>query len=141
MSFLHFHPRWLCIPTPKPTGEKLAKCLEKTNKLQNAVSFFQSKFFLYETLPQGGCERCNTFYLSVQFSRGHSTTTWTEFCHPAWTVFIPWAWTKTYIFWPPPSCPRSYWMAPKLLHLQVANSISIKVDFVAKCRKNYRFKS
>ena len=40
--------------------------------------------------------------------RGHSTTTWTELCHflpppiPAWTVFIPWAWTKTDIFWPPP---------------------------------------
>ena len=37
---------------------------------------------------------------------------WTEFCHflphpPAWTVFIPWAWTKTDI-----SCPRSYWMPP-----------------------------
>ena len=30
--------------------------------------------------------------------------------------FIPWTWTKTDIFWPPPSpssCPRSYWMAPK----------------------------
>ena len=40
--------------------------------------------------------------------RGHSTTTWTEFCHFlkhfAWTVFIPWALTKTDIFWPlPPS--------------------------------------
>ena len=33
---------------------------------------------------------------------------------PVWTVFIPWAWTKTDIFWhpPPSSCPRSYWMAP-----------------------------
>ena len=52
--------------------------------------------------------------------RGHSTTMWTEFCHfltpppPAWTVFIPWARTKTDIFWPPPpsSCPRTYWMYP-----------------------------
>ena len=28
-----------------------------------------------------------------------------------WTVFIPWAWTKTDISRPPPplSCPRSYW--------------------------------
>ena len=40
---------------------------------------------------------------------GHSTTTWTEFGHfltppgpPAWAVFLPWAWTKTDIFWPPP---------------------------------------
>ena len=33
---------------------------------------------------------------------------------PAWTVFIPWAWTKTDIIWPPlpSSCPRSFWMAP-----------------------------
>ena len=33
---------------------------------------------------------------------------------PAWTVFVPWEWTKTNIFRPPPpsSCPRSYWMAP-----------------------------
>ena len=36
--------------------------------------------------------------------RGHSTTTWTEFCRflapppLAWTVLIPWAWTKTDIF-------------------------------------------
>ena len=41
-------------------------------------------------------------------NRGHSTTTWTEFCHflppppPAWTVFIPWAWTKADIFVPLP---------------------------------------
>ena len=34
--------------------------------------------------------------------------------HPLWTIFIPWAWIKTDIFWPhpPSSCPRSYWMAP-----------------------------
>ena len=33
---------------------------------------------------------------------------------PAWTVFTPCPWTKSDIFWPPPSssCPRSYWMAP-----------------------------
>ena len=42
------------------------------------------------------------------YFRGHSTTTWIEFCHfltppPAWTVFIPWAWTKTDIFWPHPT--------------------------------------
>ena len=45
------------------------------------------------------------FYLELTV-RGHSTTTWTEFCHiltptplPAWTVFIPWTnWTKTDIF-------------------------------------------
>jgi hypothetical protein len=54
------------------------------------------------------------FWLNV---RGHSTTTGTEFSNfwslpppPAWTVFMPWAWTKTDIFWPPPpahsSCPR-----------------------------------
>ena len=39
--------------------------------------------------------------------RGHSTTTWTEFCHflnppsPAWTVFMPWALTKKKIFFDP----------------------------------------
>ena len=58
---------------------------------------------------------------TVTYLRGHSTTTWTKFCpfltpSPpcAWTVFIPWAWTKTDIFWPlpPSSCPRSYWMPP-----------------------------
>ena len=40
---------------------------------------------------------------------------------PAWTVFIPWAWTKTDIFWPPPpsSCPRSYWMPPFLFFLSI----------------------
>ena len=35
---------------------------------------------------------------------------------PAWTVFIPRAWTKADNFWPlpPSSCPCSYWMAPLL---------------------------
>ena len=35
---------------------------------------------------------------------------------PAWTFFIPWAWTKRNIFWPPlpSSCPRSYWMTPNI---------------------------
>ena len=39
----------------------------------------------------------------------------------AWTVFVPWAWTKIDIFWPPPpsSRPRSYWMTPR------GNQISI----------------
>ena len=34
----------------------------------------------------------------------------------AWTVFIPWAWTKTDFFDPLPSssCPRSYWMPPNV---------------------------
>ena len=94
MSFMHFHPQWLCNPTPKPTGEKLAKCLEKTNKLQNAVSFFQSKFlsiFVWNLAP-GGCERCNTFYLSVQFSRGIQQLRGQNFA----------------IFWPPPPCVDSF---------------------------------
>ena len=59
------------------------------------------------------------YYIFWNSVRGHSTTTWTAFCHfltppLAWTVFIPWAWTKTDTFWAPPpsSCPRSYWMAP-----------------------------
>ena len=37
--------------------------------------------------------------------RGHLTTTWTELCHflpppppPAWTVYIPLAWTTKDIF-------------------------------------------
>ena len=62
---------------------------------------FESEFGnpLFETL-----EKQNVFNFQL---RGHSTTTWTEFFHfltphpPAWTVFIPWAWTKTDIFWPP----------------------------------------
>ena len=49
------------------------------------------------------------------FFLGHSTTTWTEFCHfltppLLWTVFIPWAWTKTEIFWPLP---------PHLVHVVI----------------------
>ena len=66
--------------------------------------------------------------LSMIRVRGHSTTTWTEFFHfltppPAWTVFLPWAWTKTNIFWPPPpsSCPRSYWMAPYMNFIEFWN--------------------
>ena len=31
--------------------------------------------------------------------------------NPAWTVFIPWAWTKTDIFWPPP--------LPHLVHVVI----------------------
>ena len=33
---------------------------------------------------------------------------------PLWTVFMPWAWTKTHFLTPSPHkpCPRSYWMAP-----------------------------
>jgi hypothetical protein len=44
---------------------------------------------------------------------------------PASTVFILWEWTKTNIFWPPPpsSCPRSYWMAPKLNKEKFCNPI------------------
>ena len=53
---------------------------------------------------------------------GHLATTWTEFCHcltplpPAWTVFIPWAWTKQSFFDPRTllSCPCSYWMPPNV---------------------------
>ena len=51
--------------------------------------------------------------------RGHSTTTWTEFCHfltppPAWTFFYPERGQKQSFFdsLPPSSCPRSYWMPP-----------------------------
>ena len=35
---------------------------------------------------------------------------------PAWTVFIPWAWAKTDIFWPPPpsTCQHNYWMPPNI---------------------------
>ena len=46
---------------------------------------------------------------------------------PAWTVFIPWEWTRTDIFWPPPppsSCPRSYWMAPFLVRTFAAGCMS-----------------
>ena len=56
--------------------------------------------------------------------RGHSTTTWTEFCYfltpPEWTVFIPWAWTKIDIFYPLP---------PHLVHVVIEwppNEISQK---------------
>ena len=59
------------------------------------------------------------FRVMLQYIGGHSTTTWTEFCHfltpsslrgqflypehgPKQTFFVP----------PPPSCPRSYWMTP-----------------------------
>ena len=34
------------------------------------------------------------FEIKPPLVRGHSTTTWTEFCH----FFIPLAWTKTDIF-------------------------------------------
>ena len=50
-------------------------------------------------------------YKTWELQRGHSTITWTELCHfltphshplPAWTVFIPWAWTNTNFFDPLP---------------------------------------
>ena len=56
--------------------------------------------------------------------RGHSATTWTEFCHflnppsPAWTVFMPWALTKTDIFWPPP---------PQLVQVVIEWPLSIRL--------------
>ena len=52
----------------------------------------------------------SNYFWSIQQLRGQN---FAIFCPtpPAWSVFIPWAWTKTDIFWPPPpsSCPRSYW--------------------------------
>ena len=56
--------------------------------------------------------------------RGHSTTTWTELCH-----FMPPPWRGQFLYSEreqkqtffdphlpfPSSCPRSYWMAPKLV--------------------------
>ena len=51
---------------------------------------------------------------------GHSTTTWTEFCHfwpppPEWTVLSFYTLIvdkNRHFLIPPSSCPRSYWMAP-----------------------------
>ena len=53
--------------------------------------------------------------LSYQAHKG-AITTWTECCNfltppPC----VDRAWTKTVIFWPPSTCPRSSWMAPNLI--------------------------
>ena len=55
--------------------------------------------------------------------RGHSTTTWTEFCHfltpPLRGQFLyPKRGQKKTFFdpLPPSSCPRSYWMPPNWIH-------------------------
>ena len=67
--------------------------------------------------------------------RGHSITTGTEFCDffaRFLAVFIPWAWTKTDIFWPPSpsSCPRSYWMTPKMIRwTKLRNATKLKAVF------------
>ena len=94
--------------------------------------------------------------------RGHSTTTWKEFCNyltpppPCVESFIPSEWTKTDIFDPLhfSSCPRSYWMNPyqKLFwpftvwiviqHFSVkvcqsSIGIHISLQFGEKVTKNY----
>ena len=74
------------------------------------------------------CTLCRLF----MYLGGHSTTTWTWiFLTPplAWTVFIPWSWTKTNIFYllPLSSCPRSYWMAPKQTSI---NCIKMQYSFL-----------
>ena len=55
--------------------------------------------------------RLKNFLGGIQHLRGQNFAIFDP--PPAWTVFIPWVWTKTDIFLPPPppsSCPRSYWM-------------------------------
>ena len=66
--------------------------------------------------------------------RGHSTTTWTEFCHfltpPAWKFFIPSTWTKTYIFLTPSPSTHlfqvaSYWMPSEQCQRSIKRAIKI----------------
>ena len=75
------------------------------------------------------CDLPHTQHMKY-FVRGHSTTTWTEFYDffspppPAWTVFIPLAWTKTDILDPLP---------PHLVHVVIEWPLSRKLlNFVPR---------
>ena len=45
---------------------------------------------------------CTAGKWAMQQLRGQNFAIFWHPLSPAWTVFIPWAWTKTDIFWPPP---------------------------------------
>ena len=112
MSFMYFHPRCLCIPTPKPTGEKIAKCLEKTNKLQNAVSFiFKVSFcqFLYKPCPRGDVKDAIPFICLCNFQGGIQQLRGQNFATLRGQFLYHERGQKhTFFDPPPPSCPRSY---------------------------------
>ena len=112
-------------------------CIQNMIYFQSLSNFWDSFWkltlilsdYLWYVLPKISdiseiCIICNTRYvihiLLNQLCKGafnNYVDIILPFCDhpPVWTVFIPWAWTKTDIFWPPPpsSCPRSYWMPPK----------------------------
>ena len=76
------------------------------------------KFRLILAVPGAVCCWAVRFFFHIIRFRGHSTTTWTEFCHfwPPPTLreqFLYRGQKQTFFDpLPPSSCPRSYWMPP-----------------------------
>ena len=81
---------------------------------RKTISTRSNFWHLYGSIPMSGL---TDFYNGGAFNNygNRSLPFFDPLPLPTWTVVIPWVWTKTDIFLPPPpsSCLHSYWMTPK----------------------------